>query len=308
MDPTRKIFLTGATGIVGRALLQRLAGDKRSAGKGMPKVIVLSRNVSAFPEAGVQAVIGKLSEPGEWGGLLEGCTEVVHLAALTGKAKASEFTRVNVGGTRTLIEECRKRGVRRFLYCSSIAAKYPELDHYPYGRSKREAEQVVRESGLDWAIVRPTIVLNRRARNWHALHGLAKLPVVPLFGGGRARIQPVHADDVGEALVAWIEDPSLDRGEYDLGGPDVVTFRDFLGRVHVRAKRSKPLYAPLPGKLGIAMLGGVEGALLPVLPMTAGQLYAFVYDSTAEPNRLTERVGSARKGVEAILDDLFKYE
>jgi len=306
MGDARKIFMTGATGIVGRALLQRLAGDKRSAGRNMPAVTVLSRNVSAFPESAIRAVHGRISEPEAWLPQLEGCSEFVHMAALTGKARARDFERVNVEGTRSVLEACKRAGVRRFLFVSSIAATYPEHDAYPYGRSKLEAETLVRASGLEWAIVRPTIVMSRRAKVWHSLESLASLPLVPLFGGGGARIQPIHADDLALGLEAWLQDPTLDRGEYDLGGPEVLTFREFLGRIQ-RRTRGSARFLPLPGKGAIAMLKHVEKVALPLLPMSAGQLYSFVYDSTARPNALQERFAGSMRNVDAILDDLLKY-
>lgn len=307
MSEPRKIFMTGATGVVGRALLARLAGDKRQAGRNMPAVAVLSRNVSAFPEPGVRAVHGRLSDPEPWRRELEGASEVVHMAALTGKARAAEFQRVNVEGTRLLLEACRAAGVRRFLFVSSIAATYPEHDAYPYGRSKLEAEALVRVSGLDWAIVRPTIVMSRRAKIWHSLEGLAGLPIVPLFGGGGTQIQPIHADDLAECLNLWIDEPAFDRGEYDLGGPEVLSFREFLERVQRRKRGIPARFLPLPGRGAIALLKRLEGLLLPVLPLTAGQLYSFVYDSTARPNELLARCSHGHKGVEAMLDDLLKY-
>lgn len=298
--------MTGATGIVGRALLQRLAGDKRSAGRNMPGVTVLSRNVSAFPEAAIRAVHGRISQPEEWLRELEGCSEFVHMAALTGKARAADFERVNVEGTRSVLDACKRAGVRRFLFVSSIAATYPEHDAYPYGRSKLEAEALVRASGLDWAIVRPTIVMSRRAKIWHSLESLASLPLVPLFGGGQVRIQPIHADDLALALEAWLQDPTLDRGEYDLGGPEVLTFREFLGRIQ-RRKRGSARFLPLPGKGAIAVLCPLEKFALPLLPMSAGQLYSFVYDSTARPNELQQRFSASMRNVDAMLDDLLKY-
>ena len=298
--------MTGATGIVGRALLQRLAGDKRSGGRNMPAVTVLSRNVSAFPEAAIRAVHGRIAEPEVWQSQLEGCSEFVHMAALTGKARARDFERVNVEGTRSVIEACKRAGVRRFLFVSSIAATYPEHDAYPYGRSKLAAEALVRASGLDWAIVRPTIVMSRRARIWHSLESLASLPLVPVFGGGHARIQPIHADDLALGLEAWLQDPTLDRGEYDLGGPEVLTFREFLGRIQ-RRKRGSARFLPLPGKGAITVLKHIETVALPLLPMSAGQLYSFVYDSTTRTNALQERLAGSMRNVDSILDDLLKY-
>jgi NADH dehydrogenase len=307
MGDSRRIFMTGATGIVGRALLQRLAGDKRSAGRNMPDVTVLSRNVSAFPEPQVRAIHGRITEPETWIRALEGCTEFVHMAALTGKARAADFERANVEGTRSVLEACKRAGVRRFLFVSSIAATYPEHDAYPYGRSKLAAEALVRASGLDWAIVRPTIVMSRRAKIWHSLEGLASLPLVPMFGGGTVSIQPIHADDLALCLEAWLQDPSLDRAEYELGGPEIVTFRDFLARIHRRKKGGSARFVPLPGRGAIAVLKHLEKVLWPVLPMSAGQLYSFVYDSTARPNPLAQRFQAQLRNVDAMLDDLLRY-
>lgn len=307
MASEKKIFMTGATGVVGRALLARLAGDKRSAGRNMPQVTVLSRNVSAAPEPAVKFVTARLSEPESWRQALEGCTEVVHMAAQTGKARPEQFERVNVEGTRHVLDAARAAGVARVLFVSSIAATFPELEHYPYGRSKRAAEQLVRESGLEWTIVRPTIVMSRRAAIWHALEGLASLPVTPIFGSGAARIQPIHADDLAECMATWIDDPSFARESYDLGGPEVISFGDFLRRIHRRKKGSSAPLVPLPGKSAIAVLSVLEKFALPLLPMTAGQLYAFVHDSTAAPNALLERHRAKMKNVDQVLDDLLKY-
>jgi len=308
MTSTKKIFMTGATGVVGRALLSRLAGDKRSAGKNMPQVLVLSRNVSAASEPAVKFVTARLGEPENWRHTLQGCTEVVHMAAQTGKARPAQFERVNVDGTRNVLEAARAAGVKRVLFVSSIAATYPELTHYPYGRSKRDAEQLVRESGLEWAIVRPTIVLSRRAAIWHSLYGAAGLPLTPVFGGGRARIQPIHADDLAECMATWIEEPQFTRETYDLGGPETLSFGDFLGRLRARKKRSPGALLPLPGRTAIATLALLEKFAFPLLPLTAGQLYAFVHDSTVKPNALLERHAAKMKNIEHMLDDLLKYD
>lgn len=307
MSSERKIFVTGATGLVGRGFLARLGGDKRSAGKSMPPVVALSRNVSAFPEPGVRFVMGRLNEPDKWRAALEGSTEVVHMAALTGKARAEDYERINVEGTRTLVDECRKAGVRRFLFVSSIAATYPDLARYPYGRSKLAAERVVRESGLEWTIVRPTIVLGRRAKQWHNLEGLASLPLVPLFGDGAVRIQPIHVDDLGECLNSWVDDPSLAGEAFDLGGPETLTFREFLDRVHRRKRGGSATFLRIPLRLSMSVTAALEKPLLPLLPVSAGQLHVFAFDSTAAPNRLLERHVRSMKNVDAMLDDLLKY-
>jgi NADH dehydrogenase len=307
MATTRKIFMTGATGLVGRGLLARLGGDKRSGGRDMPAVVALSRNVSAFPEPGVRFVMGRLSEPQTWAGSLEGVTEFVHMAALTGKASAAEYERVNVEATRIAIEQCKLAGVRRFLFVSTIAVNYPDIARYPYAQSKVRAETLVRASGLEWTIVRPTIVLGRRAKQWHKFEGLAGLPLVPMFGDGKIRIQPIHVDDLGACLASWFDDPSLAGETLELGGPEVIEFGAMLSRIHRRKKGTDARFLRIPLKLSMSVAWALEGPLLPVLPVTAGQLHAFRYDSTAQPNRLFERHAQAMKNVDAMLDDLMKY-
>ncbi len=292
------VFLTGASGFLGRHLLRRLSG------KGAPGLVCLSRNLSASPERNASWVRGSLADPAPWRAALRGAAAVVHLAAVTGKAAPGEFRRANVEGTRALIEACQAEGVRRFCLVSTIAAGYPDVHAYPYAQSKREAEELVRQSGLAWAIVRPTIVLGPRSPLWRSLAGLAKLPLVPAFGGGRARIQPIHAADVAEALAVWVEDPSLDGALHELGGPEVLTFGEFLLKAHAVLTGSPGRLLPLPARRLIGLLWALERPLRPLLPLTAGQLHAFAYDSTAEAGVLWERLKASMRGVDAMLAEL----
>ena len=197
--------------------------------------------------------------------------------------------------------------MRRFLFVSSIAATYADIARYPYARSKVAAEKLVRESGLDWTIVRPTIVLGRRAKQWHNPEGLASLPLVPLFGSGTVKIQPIHVDDLGACVAAWLDDPSFAREACELGGPEAVTFADFLARVHRRKRGRNAHFLRIPLRLSMSACAALEKPLLPLLPVTAGQLHVFAFDSTAMPNRLWERHRASMKSVEAMLDDLLKY-
>jgi NADH dehydrogenase len=277
------VFVTGASGLIGRSLLARLEEVEG------PPVVCLSRNLGAAPQRNARFVQGDLLEPGGWRSALKRCSSVVHLAAVSGKATAEQYARVNVEGTRRLIEECVQAGVRRFVHVSTIAVRYPDLSRYPYARSKLEAEALVRSSGLDWAIVRPTIVLGRRAPAWRSLSQLAKLPLAPLFGGGRARVQPILAADVAAALADLLAQERLQGEECDLGGPEVLTVEDLLQRIRRALGRGKLRGVRLPAGAPIALLAALEKPFLGLLPVTAGQLHALVYDGVAEPNPLLER-------------------
>jgi NADH dehydrogenase len=303
---TPTLFVTGISGLVGRALLERLAPRRVPDGKGErpERILGLSRNVTAVSEKNVELVRGDLGDPAAWENRLAGVDAVVHVAASTGKVREDEHMRVNVEGTRKLIEAAKRAGVPRFLFVSTIAATFSELRHYPYGRSKVRAEELVRESGLEWSILRPTIVLGKRAPAWHGLVGLAKLPIMPVFGSGAARIQPVIVEDLADAIAEWIADDSLLGMDVDLGGPDTLTFEDLLRRVRKVVKGSDGPVMHLPAGLMIKVLAALEGPLLPVLPLSAGQIYAFVHDGVGEPNPLTERLAPGMKRIDDVIAEL----
>ena len=303
---TPTLFITGISGFVGRALLERLEPRRVPDGKGErpERVLGLSRNVTAVSQPNVELVRGDLARPEAWAVRLAEAEIVVHMAAAVGKVRAEEHERVNVEGTRLLLEAAKEAGVRRFLYVSTIAATYPELDHYPYGRAKARAEELVRASGMEWSILRPTVVLGPRSPAWSSLARLARLPVMPVFGSGEARVQPVAVEDLADAIAAWIDDDELVGLEVDLGGPDVLAFGDFLARMRRALKGSSGPALHLPARALIRLLAPLEGALLPVLPLSAGQLYAFVYDSVAAPNPLMERMVGGMRGVDAMIAEL----
>lgn len=283
------VFVTGATGYVGSRLLSALvsAHDRMTA---------LARHGSPFPESAgdavksVERVEGDLFAPESYREAMVGHSTVVHVAALTGKAAPKGYELINVEGTRMLIDEAKAAGVERFIFVSSIAAKFEDVRRYPYARSKIAGEALVRESGLSWAIVRPTIIVGPDAPVLQALTKLAGAPFVPLFGGGKAKVQPVSVDDLVRALALLASDPSFDGSAYDLGGPDVVTMRELLMRLRKTFAGKKPRGLTVPAAPLAFVLGGLEKFMLPALPFTAGQLASFTQDGTAEANGLAERI------------------
>src|SRR6185295_18247234 len=202
---------------------------------------------------------------------------VVHLAAATGRASAETHHLVNARGTETLVEASRAAGITDFLFISSIAVTFPDLGGYPYADAKLAAERSVRESGLRFLIVRPTIILGPGAPILEALGKLATLPVAILPGNGRASIEPVHVDDVADALVAAATQATPFRNEtVTLAGPERLSMEGLLrGIRHARLGRSGPLVrVPLPFFQAPLRLAGIVG-LARFVPFTTGQLSSF---------------------------------
>lgn len=277
-EPLRSILLTGAGGFLGRRVVAQLATLRGVA------VRTLVRTNRSERHDGVTSVIGDIDSGAGITAAVDGCDTIVHLAALTGKARPRDFERTNVAGTRRLIDAAKASGVRRILLVSSVAARFEQTSDYPYARSKAAAEDIVKQSGLDFTIVRPTIIIGKGAAVLDGLKKLAKLPIVPCFGNGRARVQPIFVDQLAEFLAAIVRTGRF-RGEtFDAGGPEIVTMEEFL-RLLRKAKEkgaATVLHWPLwPTRILLRM---VEPLLLPILPVTAGQLASFGEDGLADKN------------------------
>lgn len=275
---TGPLAVTGANGFVGRHFLAQL--DPSTT----PELRCLAREAGALAPLlrapGWRAIPGSLEDTAALARLLEGVHTVVHLAAVTGKARPARYQVVNVDGTRRLTEAARRAGVRRFIFMSSVAAGFPDQRHYPYAWSKRAAEQVVRESGLGGVTLRPTMILGPGSPVLAGLRTLAAAPVGVCFGDGAIPVQPVHVADVAAVLAALVGRPDSSAVPIGVGGPEVLPFGELLAalRERARGRRGPFLHAPL-GPLR-AMLALVEPLLFPLLPLTAGQLASFANPGT----------------------------
>lgn len=259
----RSIFITGAFGYLGRRVVECI--DPRNFG-GVRKL-----------ERGRD-----LLAPATYADALAGCDTVIHLAAVTGKRKRAEYFRVNRDGTGALVEACRRAGVRNFLHVSTIAVKYPGLERYPYAQAKLEAEEIVRKSGLRYAIVRPTMIFGRGAPVLANLTKLALAPVIPVFGDGRAKMQPVYVDDVARWIASAVESDELRDEIVELGGSEVLTMEDLLQRIRVARSGSRGPVLHLPMGIVEPAVILAEAVVGPLMPFTAGQLKALTNDGTAD--------------------------
>ena len=215
-----KALITGGAGVVGKALCRELQARGVCV-----RVLALPGDTLASSRipSGVELVYGDVTNYGSLRSAFEDIDMVFHLAAILLSTQPSEFERINTQGTRNVISACQDAGVRRLLYVSSISVTYPILT--PYGQSKLDGESLVRESGLDWTIVRPTLVIGDGGGiefNMYARY-VSRFPVYFLPGGGKALKRPVRSVDLVQGIAAaGLEDCAIWK-TYALAGPSVMT-------------------------------------------------------------------------------------
>ncbi len=264
-----KVFVTGALGFIGRALLERY----RAAGAEVGGI-----DRQADPALGV--VAGDVGEPGEFRDRLRGCDLVFHTAAVVSNvAPEEQFWRVNVLGTRRLLEACAAAGVGRFVHLSSVAAfgfdfpdgvdeRFPVRPNgNPYVDTKIASEQVVLQAHaaaeIECSIVRPADVYGPGSRPWTVL------PVEMLRAGqlllperGRGVFSPVYVDNLVDGLEAVASSPAARGQVFVLGDGVGVPTAEFFGHYARMLGQGPVRTLPTPLAEGIAAVAGaVLGAL-----------------------------------------------
>ncbi|MCT8002356.1 NAD(P)H-binding protein [Sphingomonas sanguinis] len=159
------VAVTGATGFVGRAVVDRAAGSGLS-------LRALTRRAQPS-RAGITWIAGALDKPESLATLVEGADAVLHIAGVVNAPDREGFAAGNVDGTRAMVEATKAAGIKRFVHVSSLSAREPELSIY--GWSKRQAENEVTESGLDWTIVRPSGIYGPHDTEWLDVFRTARL-------------------------------------------------------------------------------------------------------------------------------------
>lgn len=279
-----KILVTGGTGLVGTSLVAKLLKEGHT-------VRLFSRSArteSRVFQGDIEAVDGSIANWEDVGHIAEGCEVVFHNAGIVGeKGEESTFEAVNVGGTRNMLHEAERAGVRRFVYISSLGA---DRGASAYHESKRRAEALVKDYSHEWVITRPSVVYGPGDEVVSLLLKMVRtLPVIPVIAGGDQLSQPVWATDLAEALADCVSREDIVHQILLVAGAEKISMNQMLDKLSNLTGRT-PAKINLPGWLaqqGTTLMSAV-GVDVPFSPdqvtmLTEGNM---IYDG--ETNALTD--------------------
>jgi uncharacterized protein YbjT (DUF2867 family) len=278
------VAVTGATGFVGRYVVERLLRRDHA-------VRVLARHEGRagwMRDRGVEVVQGDLDTPGALAGLMRDAGAVIHLVGIIEELGRQSFQRVHVEGTRHVVTAAREAGVPRLVHMSALGARHDPAAT-AYHRSKAEAEDIVAGCGIPAAIMRPSLIAaGDNAVLTMLLRMLRFAPAVPVIGDGSYRLQPLAAEDLAEAFAVAVERPHI-TGRFDLAGPDQLPYREMIAILEdALGIRRRRITVPVAA----ARAGAWIGTLVPMVsPITPAQLTMLLEGNVTGRNAITETFG-----------------
>ena len=264
------VTVLGGSGFVGRHTVRALARDRWRVRAAVRRPD-LAGHLQPMGDVGqIHAVQANLRYPDSVRRAIDGAEAVVNLVAVLAKSGPQTFQALHVDSARAAAKAARETGVKTFVHVSALGAE--RKSNSRYARSKAAGEAAVLEEFPEAFILRPSLVFGPEDQLFNRFANLARLsPFLPLIGGGYTRFQPVYVGDVGAAIARACAGDAKPGTIYELGGPDVVSFREILDRVQEWSGRRKP-YLRLPFML--AKLGALLTVPLPnsMRPLTVDQV------------------------------------
>jgi len=282
-DKKKPVLVTGATGLVGIHTCRELS-------KNGWQIRALIRDPAkaamVLGQLPVEFRVGDVRDASSLRSSLNGCGAVVHLAAIAIEKSTEKYTETNTAATERLISAARAENVQRIIYMSQNGAD--SRSKFPFLHSKGVAQDSVKTSGLRWTVLRPSVIFGPEDQFVNVLARLIRLTpkVFPLPGGGKARFQPISADDVARVVRLSLEKKETLHQSYDIGGAVPLTLREMTERILTAMGTHRKL-VPVSVRM-LRPIVAIAQRLLPNPPVTPGLLDLLALDNTVTNNALTE--------------------
>lgn len=289
MDTSAIVF--GGTGFLGRAVVAALAESGW-------RVRVAARHPYAdIPSDSIEPCTVDIRDENAVATAIKGTDAVINAVSLYVEQRGLDFNAIHVHGAARIARLAAAAGAGRLIHISGIGVDPASESRYVCARA--EGESAVRSAFPAATVVRPSVIFGAHDHFLSTLDTVTRLPIIPLFGDGGMRLQPVHVEDIALAIRASLSDPATAGTVFELGGAKVLRYRDILHAV-LRQRRRRRVLMPVPFGIwrGIAR----ASALLPNPPVTVDQLALLSMDNVAGDGASTFRdLGISPRGLTEAL-------
>ncbi|MCZ8258965.1 MAG: complex I NDUFA9 subunit family protein [Beijerinckiaceae bacterium] len=299
---SRLVTIFGGSGFVGRHLVRALAreGWRIRVAVRRPDLAGHLQPLGAVGQ--IHAVQANLRYRDSVARAVQGADAVVNLVGILAESGRQSFSAVQAQGARAVAEEAAKAGITRFVQLSAIGADAASAA--AYARSKAQGEAFVMAAIPEAVILRPSIVFGPEDQFFNRFARMAQfLPFLPLIGGGETRFQPVYVADVAAAAAKALDGGARAGTTYELGGPDIRSFRALLEYILAVTHRRR-LLVPLPfplARLQASILEVLPGKMLTVDQVTMLETDNVVSAAAEAEGRTLAGLGITPSSFEAIV-------
>ncbi|MDQ6955178.1 MAG: complex I NDUFA9 subunit family protein [Mariprofundaceae bacterium] len=288
---TQRVCIIGGSGFVGRVIVRQAV----RAGHDVTVACRHPEKARALMISGAHVVKADLSDGRGLDEAIAGADCVINLVGLLFERGRYGFDAVHVHGTEHVLAACKRHHVKQYLHMSALGAG--SIPASLYSRSKGDAEGYVRQSGLAWTIIRPSIIYGAGDAFFNKFKAMsALLPVLPVIQA-EARFQPVWVEDVARVFVQSIGNRHVHGQSYELAGPKVYSFMELMRLLMMTLNRQR-LLLPMPNIF--AKILAMVSQILPVPLLTADQLLLLQHDNIAQGKAFPSLFGEAAS-LESIL-------
>jgi uncharacterized protein YbjT (DUF2867 family) len=296
------ITVFGGSGFIGRHLVRALAkrGHRIRVAVRRPDLAGHLQPLGTVSQ--IQPIQANLRYPNSVAAAIKDADSVINLVGILAENGHQTFSSVQAEGARAVAQACKNAGINNFVQISALGANSDSTSIY--AQTKAYGEQIAQELVPNATIIRPSIVFGPEDNFFNQFASLARvLPILPLIGGGETKFQPVFVGDVADLITRVIDAEAQQGKTYELGGPDVMSFKDILQYI-LDVTGRKRLLLPLP--FPVAMMQAAIMEWLPGQMLTRDQVRLLAYDNVVSDaarveNRTLEGVGIHASSVAAIV-------
>lgn len=272
-----KILLTGTSGFIGGSLVPALLAEGHTL---ICPVRRLPPDNGITDATFVPINFGQAQSEDDWAPLLNDVDAVINTVGIFRERRAGDFAAVHVRAPQALFSAARREGVACVIQFSALGSDADAASGFHL--SKRAADDALRMSGMPAAIVQPSLVYGPGGASAALFDRLAVLPALPLAGGGRQEVQPVHLDDVIAGVLALLRSPPPAPLTIAFCGPAPVTVRDYLAALRrALGVGARQYIVPIPMALAKGL--ATAASMLPGSLIAPPALSMLERGNTADP-------------------------